>query len=162
MLPVLPTSLVGSYAQPEWLIDRAKLAGRFPPRVRAKELWRVEPTLLGQAQDDATQLAIRAQERAGLDLLTDGEIRRESYSNHFATALEGVDVDNPGTALDRSGQNLVAAIPLPDIDRVARLGERKPERSEGRQFGTERPPSDPLIVRHDDMSAAERRESSVR
>jgi 5-methyltetrahydropteroyltriglutamate--homocysteine methyltransferase len=79
VLPVLPTSLVGSYAQPEWLIDRAKLAGRFPPRVRAKELWRVEPALLAQAQDDATQLAIRAQERAGLDLLTDGEIRRESY-----------------------------------------------------------------------------------
>ena len=102
-LPVLPTSLVGSYAQPDWLIDRAKLAGRFPPRVRAKELWRVEPALLAQAQDDATQLAIRAQERAGLDLLTDGEIRRESYSNHFATALDGVDVDNPGTALDRSG-----------------------------------------------------------
>ena len=102
-LPLLPTSLVGSYAQPEWLIDRAKLAGRFPPRVRAKELWRVEPELLAQAQDDATQLAIRAQERAGLDLLTDGEIRRESYSNHFATALEGVDIDNPGTALDRSG-----------------------------------------------------------
>jgi 5-methyltetrahydropteroyltriglutamate--homocysteine methyltransferase len=102
-LPVLPTSLVGSYAQPDWLIDRAKLAGRFPPRVRAKELWRVEPALLAQAQDDATEVAIRAQERAGLDLLTDGEIRRESYSNHFATALEGVDVDNPGTALDRSG-----------------------------------------------------------
>ncbi|MGD9527467.1 5-methyltetrahydropteroyltriglutamate--homocysteine methyltransferase [Pseudonocardia sp.] len=102
-LPLLPTSLVGSYAQPEWLIDRAKLAGRFPPRVRAKELWRVEPALLAQAQDDATQLAIRAQERAGLDLITDGEIRRESYSNHFATALEGVDIDNPGSALDRSG-----------------------------------------------------------
>jgi 5-methyltetrahydropteroyltriglutamate--homocysteine methyltransferase len=102
-LPVLPTSLVGSYAQPDWLIDRAKLAGRFPPRVRAKELWRVEPALLAQAQDDATEVAIRSQERAGLDLLTDGEIRRESYSNHFATALEGVDVDNPGTALDRSG-----------------------------------------------------------
>jgi 5-methyltetrahydropteroyltriglutamate--homocysteine methyltransferase len=101
--PLLPTSLVGSYAQPEWLIDRAKLAGRFPPRVRAKELWRVEPELLAQAQDDATELAIRAQERAGLDVLTDGEIRRESYSNHFATALEGVDVDHPGTALDRSG-----------------------------------------------------------
>jgi len=103
MLPVLPTALVGSYAQPDWLIDRAKLAGRFPPRVRAKELWRVEPAFLGEAQDDATEVAIRAQERAGLDLLTDGEIRRESYSNHFATALDGVDVDNPGTALDRSG-----------------------------------------------------------
>jgi 5-methyltetrahydropteroyltriglutamate--homocysteine methyltransferase len=102
-LPLLPTALVGSYAQPDWLIDRAQLAGRFPPRVRAKELWRVEPALLAQAQDDATELAIRAQERAGLDLLTDGEIRRESYSNHFATALEGVDVDNPGSALDRSG-----------------------------------------------------------
>ncbi|WP_133907885.1 5-methyltetrahydropteroyltriglutamate--homocysteine methyltransferase [Actinophytocola oryzae] len=102
-LPLLPTSLVGSYAQPEWLIDRAKLAGRFPPRVRAKELWRVAPELLAQAQDDATLLAIRAQEQAGLDIITDGEIRRESYSNHFATALEGVDLDNPGSALDRSG-----------------------------------------------------------
>jgi len=102
-LPPLPTSLVGSYAQPDWLIDRAGLAGRFPPRVRARELWRVEPELLAQAQDDATVLAIRAQERAGLDILTDGEIRRESYSNHFATALDGVDVDNPGSALDRSG-----------------------------------------------------------
>jgi 5-methyltetrahydropteroyltriglutamate--homocysteine methyltransferase len=100
---VLPTSLVGSYAQPEWLIDRAKLAGRFPPRVRAKELWRVEPAYLEQAQDDATLLAIRAQEQAGLDIITDGEMRRESYSNHFATALDGIDIDNPGTALDRSG-----------------------------------------------------------
>ena len=102
-LPILPTSLVGSYAQPDWLIDRAKLAGRFPPRVRAKELWRVMPEHLEQAHDDATLLAIRAQEEAGLDIITDGEMRRESYSNHFATALEGVDLDNPGTALDRSG-----------------------------------------------------------
>jgi 5-methyltetrahydropteroyltriglutamate--homocysteine methyltransferase len=100
---VLPTSLVGSYPQPDWLINREKLAGRFPPRVRAKELWRVDPEYLAQAQDDATLLAIRAQEQAGLDILTDGEIRRESYSNHFATALDGVDIDNPGTALDRSG-----------------------------------------------------------
>jgi 5-methyltetrahydropteroyltriglutamate--homocysteine methyltransferase len=100
---LLPTSLVGSYAQPEWLIDRKKLAGRFPPRVRAKELWRVAPHFLEQAQDDATLLAIRDQERAGLDIITDGEMRRESYSNRFATALEGVDIDNPGTALDRSG-----------------------------------------------------------
>ena len=99
----MPTSLVGSYAQPEWLIDRAKLAGRFPPRVRAKELWRIDPEHLAEAQDDATLLAIRAQEEAGLDIITDGEMRRESYSNHFATALEGVDIDNPGTALDRSG-----------------------------------------------------------
>jgi 5-methyltetrahydropteroyltriglutamate--homocysteine methyltransferase len=102
-LPLLPTSLVGSYAQPDWLIDRKKLAGRFPPRVRAKELWRVAPEFLDQAQDDATVLAIRDQERAGLDIITDGEMRRESYSNRFATALEGVDLDNPGTALDRSG-----------------------------------------------------------
>jgi 5-methyltetrahydropteroyltriglutamate--homocysteine methyltransferase len=100
---LLPTSLVGSYAQPEWLIDRKNLAGRFPPRVRAKELWRVSPELLEEAQDDATLLAIRDQERAGLDIVTDGEQRRESYSNRFATALEGVDIDNPGTALDRSG-----------------------------------------------------------
>ena len=102
-LPLLPTSLVGSYAQPDWLIDRDKLAGRFPPRVRARELWRVAPEWLEQAQDDATLLAIRDQERAGLDIITDGEMRRESYSNRFATALEGVDIDNPGTALDRSG-----------------------------------------------------------
>jgi len=100
---LFPTSLVGSYPQPDWLIDRARLAGRFPPRVRARELWRVGPDYLAQAQDDATVLAIRAQEQAGLDILTDGEIRRESYSNRFATALDGVDVDNPGTALDRSG-----------------------------------------------------------
>ncbi|QDZ02626.1 5-methyltetrahydropteroyltriglutamate--homocysteine methyltransferase [Nitratireductor mangrovi] len=102
-LPLLPTSLVGSYAQPEWLIDRQKLAGRFPPRVRAKELWRVAPEHLDEAQNDATLLAIRDQERAGLDIITDGEMRRESYSNRFATALDGVDLDNPGSALDRSG-----------------------------------------------------------
>jgi 5-methyltetrahydropteroyltriglutamate--homocysteine methyltransferase len=100
---LFPTTLVGSYPQPEWLIDRKKLAGRFPPRVRAKELWRIPEPYLAEAQDDATLLAIRAQEAAGLDIITDGEIRRESYSNRFATALEGVDVDQPGTALDRSG-----------------------------------------------------------
>jgi 5-methyltetrahydropteroyltriglutamate--homocysteine methyltransferase len=99
----IPTSLVGSYAQPEWLLDRDKLRGRFPPRVRARELWRVDPRYLEEAQDDATRLAILDQERAGLDVVTDGEMRRESYSNRFATALDGVDVDNPGTALDRSG-----------------------------------------------------------
>ena len=99
----LPTTLVGSYAQPNWLIDRDRLRERFPPRVRARELWRVDPAYLQEAQDDATLLALRDQERAGLDIVTDGEMRRESYSNRFATALEGVDVDNPGTALDRSG-----------------------------------------------------------
>ena len=100
---LFPTSLVGSYPQPEWLIDRKKLAGRFPPRVRAQELWRIDAAYLAEAQDDATLMAIRAQEDAGLDIITDGEIRRESYSNRFATALEGIDLDNPGTALDRSG-----------------------------------------------------------
>src|SRR5438552_9820266 len=100
---LLLTSLVGSYPQPEWLIDRQKLAGRFPPRTRATDMWRVAPEFLEEAQDDATIVAIRDQERAGLDIITDGEIRRESYSNRFATALEGVDIDNPGTALDRSG-----------------------------------------------------------
>jgi 5-methyltetrahydropteroyltriglutamate--homocysteine methyltransferase len=100
---LFPTTLVGSYPQPDWLIDRQKLAGRFPPRTRAKELWRIPDEYLAQAQDDATLLAIRAQEDAGLDIITDGEIRRESYSNRFATALSGIDIDNPGTALDRSG-----------------------------------------------------------
>jgi 5-methyltetrahydropteroyltriglutamate--homocysteine methyltransferase len=100
---LLPTTLVGSLPQPEWLIDRKKLAGRFPPRVRAQELWRVSADLLPEALDDATASAIAAQEAAGIDILTDGEIRRESYSNRFATALSGLDLDNPGTALDRSG-----------------------------------------------------------
>jgi 5-methyltetrahydropteroyltriglutamate--homocysteine methyltransferase len=100
---LFPTTLVGSYPQPEWLIDRQKLAGRFPPRVRALELWRIPEPYLAQAQDDATLLAIKAQEQAGLDIITDGETRRESYSNRFATALEGIDIDPPGSALDRSG-----------------------------------------------------------
>src|SRR5215510_10871892 len=103
MAKLFPTTLVGSYPQPDWLIDRKKLAGRFPPRVRARELWRIPEAFLEEAQNDATLLAIRAQEAAGIDIVTDGEIRRESYSNRFATALEGVDLDNPGTALDRSG-----------------------------------------------------------
>jgi 5-methyltetrahydropteroyltriglutamate--homocysteine methyltransferase len=100
---LFPTSLVGSYPQPDWLIDRERLAQRLPPRVRARDLWRVDPAYLEQAQRDATLLAIRAQEDAGLDIITDGEISRESYSNAFATALAGVDIDNPGTAIDRSG-----------------------------------------------------------
>src|ERR1700752_2406883 len=108
---LFPTSLVGSYPQPDWLIDRAKLAGRFPPRVRAKELWRIAPELLEQAQDDATLLAIRDQERAGLDIITDGEMRRESYSNRFASALEGIDLDNPGSTISRSGM----PIPVPRV-----------------------------------------------
>ena len=99
---LLPTSLVGSYPQPDWLIDRDKLSKQVP-RVRADDLWLVARDKLEAAQDDATILAIRDQERAGLDIITDGEARRESYSNRFATALEGVDIDNPGTALDRSG-----------------------------------------------------------
>ena len=118
MTKLLPTSLVGSYPQPDWLIDRAKLAGRFPPRVRAKELWRVAPEWLEQAMDDATLLAIRDQERAGLDIITDGEMRRESYSNRFATALDGVDLDNPGIALDRSGE----PNPVPRV--VGRISRR--------------------------------------
>jgi len=100
---LFPTTTVGSLPQPDWLIDRASLAARFPPRVRLKELWRVPEPWLQQAQDDATLLAILSQERAGIDIITDGEIRRESYSNRFATALDGVDIDTPGVALDRSG-----------------------------------------------------------
>jgi 5-methyltetrahydropteroyltriglutamate--homocysteine methyltransferase len=102
-MPLIPTSLVGSYPQPEWLIDREKLGHRMPPRVRAAELWRVAPEFLEQAQDDATILAIRQQELAGLDIITDGEMRRESYSNRFATALSGVDLDNPGKVISRTG-----------------------------------------------------------
>src|ERR1700680_1349313 len=100
---VLPTTVVGSYPQPDWLVDREVLGSRLPPRTRALEIWRVGAEFLEQAQDDATVVAIRDMERAGIDIITDGEIRRESYSNRFATALEGMDLDNPGVALDRTG-----------------------------------------------------------
>jgi 5-methyltetrahydropteroyltriglutamate--homocysteine methyltransferase len=125
---LFPTTLVGSYPQPEWLIDRGKLAGRFPPRVRARELWRIPEPWLEEAQSDATLLAIRAQEDAGLDIITDGEIRRESYSNRFATALDGVDIDNPGTALDRSGH----PNPVPRI--VGRIHRKHPVEVEDLKF----------------------------
>ena len=107
---LLPTALVGSYPQPEWLIDRDKLSKQVP-RVRAGDLWLVAPDKLEAAQDDATILAIRDQERAGLDIITDGEQRRESYSNRFATALDGIDVEKPGTTINRSGK----PIPVPRV-----------------------------------------------
>jgi 5-methyltetrahydropteroyltriglutamate--homocysteine methyltransferase len=99
----LVTTVVGSYPQPDWLIDRERLGHRLPPRVRARELWRVSEPYLEEAQDDATRLALQDMENAGVDVVTDGEMRRESYSNRFATALEGVDIDEPGVALDRTG-----------------------------------------------------------
>ena len=111
MAQLLPTSLVGSYPQPDWLINRERLGKQMPPRVRAGDLWRVAPEWLQDAQDDATRLAVREQERAGLDIVTDGEMRRESYSNRFATALDGLDLDNPGVISSRSGQ----AITVPRI-----------------------------------------------
>ncbi len=106
----LPTTVVGSYPQPDWLVDGQKLTDAGVPRVRAREVWRVAPELLEQAQDDATVLAVRAMERAGIDILTDGEIRRESYSNHFTTALEGIDAEKPGL-LVRAGRS----IPVPRV-----------------------------------------------
>jgi 5-methyltetrahydropteroyltriglutamate--homocysteine methyltransferase len=124
----IPTSLVGSYAQPSWLLDRDRLRDRFPPRVRATELWRVDPAYLEEAQDDATRLAIADQERAGLDIVTDGEMRRESYSNRFATALDGVDIDNPGSALDRSGH----PNPVPRV--VGPVARRHPVQVRDLQF----------------------------
>ena len=110
-LPLFPTSLVGSYPQPDWLIDKQKLKGRFPPRTRAAELWKIPAENLSEALQDATRLAVSDQVAAGLDIITDGEACRESYSNHFATALDGVDIDNPGEALDRSGE----PVPVPRI-----------------------------------------------
>jgi 5-methyltetrahydropteroyltriglutamate--homocysteine methyltransferase len=106
-MTLIPTSLVGSYVQPDWLINRDMLAKQMPPRVRVEDLWRVAPQWLEKAQDDATLLAIRDQERAGLDIITDGEVRRESYSNRFATALEGLDLDNPATIISRSGHPIL-------------------------------------------------------
>lgn len=110
-LPLLPTTIVGSYPQPEWLIDREGLKSRLPPRVRAKELWRVPEPWLADAQEAATLVAISDQKLAGVDIVGDGEIRRESYSNRLATALEGIDIDRPGTAMDRTG----APNPVPRV-----------------------------------------------
>ena len=107
-MTLLPTSLVGSYPQPDWLIDRVALGARFPPRTPTPSLWRVAPEFLEEAQNDAVIIAIRDQERAGIDIITDGEVRRESYSNRFANALEGIDLENPGEALDRSGHPVAA------------------------------------------------------
>jgi len=109
--PLLPTTIVGSYPQPDWLIDREKLKDRLPPRVRAKELWRVPENLLSAAQDDATIVAIHDQERAGIDIVGDGEMRRESYSNRLATALSGIDIEKAGQAMDRTG----ALNPVPRV-----------------------------------------------
>src|ERR1700688_1442996 len=125
---LFPTTLVGSYPQPEWLIARNKLAGRFPPRVRARELRRIPEAFLAEAQDDATIMAIKAQEDAGLDIVTNGEIRCESYSNRFATALEGVDIDNPGSALDRSGH----PNPVPRV--VGKIRRKHPVQLRDLQF----------------------------
>jgi 5-methyltetrahydropteroyltriglutamate--homocysteine methyltransferase len=117
---LLLTTVVGSYPQPGWLIDRERLGERLPPRVRARELWRVEEPYLEEAQDDATRLAVREMEEAGVDVVTDGEMRRESYSNRFATALEGVDLDQPGVALDRTGHET----PVPRV--VAPIRRTRP------------------------------------
>jgi 5-methyltetrahydropteroyltriglutamate--homocysteine methyltransferase len=123
----LVTTVVGSYPQPNWLIDRERLAERLPPRVRARELWRVPEPFLEEAQDDATRLAVQDMERAGVDVITDGEMRRESYSNRFATALDGVDLDEPGVALDRTGhENPVPRVVGP-IRRTRPVGVRDVE-----------------------------------
>ncbi len=118
MQKLFPTTVVGSYPQPDWLIDRSLLAANTPPRVRMRQLWRVAPELLEQAQDDATVLAIRDQERAGIDIVSDGEMRRESYFNRFATALDGIDLDHPGTVISRTGKP--ALVPRV-VGRVRRL-----------------------------------------
>lgn len=117
---LLPTTVVGSYAQPDWLIDRENLRKRLPPRVRAREVWRVAPEFLEEAQDDATLLAIRDMERAGIDIITDGEARRESYSNRVATALGGIDTERHGFAKDRSGRDN----PVPRV--VGRIHRKAP------------------------------------
>ena len=119
-LPILPTSLVGSYAQPSWLIDRERLGQRLPPRVLLNDLWHVQSSQLEEAQNDATIVALDDQHRAGVDVVTDGEMRRESYSNRFANALDGVDIDRPGEAIDRTGKT----VPVPRV--VGDISRRQP------------------------------------
>ena len=127
-LPMLPTSLVGSYAQPNWIIRRDLLSKSLPVRTRREDLWRIDPTFLDEAIDDAVRLAIFDQERAGLDIITDGEARRESYSNHFANALDGIDHDRPGQAMDRTG----APVPVPRV--VGPIRRSRPVEVEAVQF----------------------------
>ncbi|NQV63996.1 MAG: 5-methyltetrahydropteroyltriglutamate--homocysteine methyltransferase [SAR86 cluster bacterium] len=118
-LPILPTSLVGSYAQPNWLIDKSRLGQSLPPRVVLNDLWQVEPEYLEEAQNDATLIALDDQHRAGVDIVTDGEMRRESYSNRFANALSGIDLDKPGEAIDRTGKS----VPVPRVTgKIQRIG----------------------------------------
>jgi 5-methyltetrahydropteroyltriglutamate--homocysteine methyltransferase len=124
---LLATTVVGSYPQPEWLIDRDRLLGRLPPRASAAELWRVPVQRLAEAQDDATLVAVRDMERAGIDLVTDGEIRRESYSNVFATSLAGIDHENPGTAVGRTGVETVVPRIVGPVRRVAPVAVRDVE-----------------------------------
>src|SRR5256885_3329698 len=121
---LLPTTVVGSYPQPEWLIDRSLLAANTPPRVRMRQLWRVAPDFLEQAQDDATLIAIRDQERAGIDIVSDGEMRRESYFNRFATALDGIDLDNPGTVISRTGKTALVPRVIGRVRRLRRVNIR--------------------------------------
>ena len=133
--PLLQTTVVGSYPQPDWLVNR-KMLSTVVPRTRLKEIWRIPEAYLQQAQDDATLLAIRDMERAGIDIITDGEMRRESYSNHFATALEGIDQDNPGEVMTRSGQKT----PVPRV--VGKLKRARPVELRDMQFlraNTDRP-----------------------
>ena len=124
---LLATTVVGSYPQPDWLVDRDKLMHLPPVRVRAQELWRVPEPWLEQAQDDATVLAIRDMERAGIDIITDGEIRRESYSNRFATALSGIDLDNPATISGRTGGSMTVPRIVGPIRRVRSVEVRDVE-----------------------------------
>src|SRR6476469_6682887 len=123
---LLPTTVVGSYPQPDWLLDRALLR-TMVPRVRVRELWRVPEPYLAEAQDDATLLAIRDMERAGIDIITDGEMRRESYSNRFATALEGIDIDNPATVKNRAGVDTVMPRVVGKVRRTAPVEVRDME-----------------------------------
>jgi 5-methyltetrahydropteroyltriglutamate--homocysteine methyltransferase len=131
-LPLLPTTIVGSYPQPDWLIDREGLGSRLPPRVRARELWRIPEAHLADAQEAATLVAISDQALAGIDIVGDGEMRRESYSNRLATALEGIDIDRPGTAIDRTGK----ANPVPRV--VGPIRRRGPIEAQDARFLKER------------------------
>lgn len=126
-LPLLPTTVVGSYPQPDWLIDRELLAASVPPRVRMRDVWRIDERFLEAAQDDATRLAIADMERAGLDIISDGEIRRESYFNRFATALSGIDLDNPGVVVTRSGKQTLVPRVVGKIERLRPVEKRDAE-----------------------------------
>ena len=124
---LIPTTVVGSYPQPDWLIDRARLEQHGVPRVHAHDIWRIPEPHRGEAADDATIVAIREMEQIGIDIVSDGEMRRESYSNYFGLALEGLDTQRIGSVIGANGRPTPVPRVIGKIRRTAPVERRDAE-----------------------------------